>query len=54
MFNVATTSGSFFYNKDAANRNLNSNDQYKFMPNVNALKSNYPQMGGTMTRSFTE
>ncbi len=26
-FNVTTTSGSFFYNKDASNRHLNQNEQ---------------------------
>jgi len=41
-FTNMTTSGSFFYNKDASNRHLNTNEQYKFMPNVNALKSHYP------------
>ena len=41
-FSQMTTSGTYFYNKDASNRHLNTNEQYKFMPNVNALKSHYP------------
>jgi hypothetical protein len=45
-FGSSTTSGSFFYNKDSANRMANTNEQYKFMPDVNALKSSYPQMDG--------
>lgn len=49
-----TTSGTYFYNKDETNRHLNSNEQYKFMPNVNALKSHYPQMGGTLAGQATE
>lgn len=52
--NTMTTSGTFFYNKDGANRNLNSNEQYKFMPNINALKSHYPQTGGSLAGSQTE
>jgi len=45
-FSTATTSGKFFYDKDSANRQQNTNLQYKFMPEVNALKSSYPQMDG--------
>lgn len=44
-----TTSGAFFYDKDNANRRSNSNVQYTFMPNINALKSHYPQMNGQFT-----
>jgi len=46
-FSSNTTSGKFFYDKDAANRQQNTNLAYKFMPDVNALKSSYPQMGGS-------
>jgi len=53
-FNNMTTSGSFFYNKDNANRHLNTNEQYKFMPNVNAFKSHYPQSGGSLAGAGSE
>ena len=49
-----TTSGAFFYNKDSANRRSNSNVQYTFMPNINALKSHYPQMDGAFNGATTE
>jgi hypothetical protein len=39
-----TTSANYFYNKDGMSRRSNSNVQYTFMPNINALKSHYPQM----------